>query len=89
MPEANQYLFNHKELLELLIKKADLHEGKWTLMANMGFSPGNFASTPDQMSPGAAVIVLQMGIQRADAQAPPEMVMDAAVMNPSPKTKKD
>jgi hypothetical protein len=54
MPEVNQYLFNHKELLELMIKKADVHEGKWIVMANLGFSPGNFGPSPDQMSPGEA-----------------------------------
>jgi hypothetical protein len=86
MPEANQYLFPHKELLELLIRKADVHEGKWILMANLGFSPGNFGPTPDQMSPGAAVVVLQMGLQRAGADTPPEMAIDAAVVNPAPKT---
>jgi hypothetical protein len=86
MPEANQYLFPHKELLELLIKKADVHEGKWILMANLGFSPGNFGPTPDQMSPGAAMVVMQMGFQRAPPDTPPEMVMDAAVVNPASKT---
>jgi hypothetical protein len=88
MPEVNQYLFNHKELLELLIKKAGVHEGKWMLMANMGFSPGNFGPTPDQMSPGAAVIVLQMGIQRAIPETPPEMILDAAEVNPAAKAAK-
>lgn len=82
MPEANQYLFSHKELLELMIKQAGVHEGKWVTTANLGFSPGNFGPSPDQLAPGAAVIVLQMGIQRAPAEAPAEMVMDAAKVNP-------
>jgi hypothetical protein len=85
MPEVNQYLFNHKELLELMIKRAGVHEGRWMVMANLGFSPGNFGPTPDQMSPGAAVVVMQMGIQRALAETPPEMTVDAAVVNPDPK----
>jgi hypothetical protein len=88
MPEVNQYLFNHKELLELMIKKADVHEGKWIVMANLGFSPGNFGPSPDQMSPGAAVVVLQMGIQRAIAETPPQMILDAAVVNPVTKAKR-
>jgi hypothetical protein len=85
MPEVNQYLFNHKELLELLIKKADVHEGKWILMANMGFSPGNFGPNPGQMSPGAAVVIMQMGFQRAAPETPLEMIVDASVVNPTPK----
>jgi hypothetical protein len=83
MPEVNQYLFNHKELLELLIRKADVHEGKWIIMANLGFSPGNFGPSADQMAPGAVIAILQMGIQRAPAETPPAMMVDAAVVNPA------
>jgi hypothetical protein len=88
MPEANQYLFSHKELLELMIKKAGVHEGKWIVMANFGFSPGNFGPAPDQMTPGTVVAILQMGIQRAGAETPTEMVVDAAQVNPAPKSAK-
>ena len=84
MPEANQYLFGNKELLELLVKHAGMHEGKWILMANLGFSAGNFGPGPDQMSPGGIVAVLQMGIQRATPEAPEQMTVDAAVVNPAP-----
>ena len=82
MPEINQYLFTHKELAEIMIKQAGVHEGKWVIMTNFGFSPGNFGPTPDQMSPGAVVAVLQMGIQRAAPETPVEMTIDAAVVNP-------
>jgi hypothetical protein len=82
MPEANQYLFNHKELLEVLIKQAGVHEGKWVIMASFGFSPGNFGPSPDQMAPGAVVAVLQIGIQRATSETPDAMSLDAAVVNP-------
>jgi hypothetical protein len=82
MPEVNQYLFTHKELLEILIKQAGVHEGKWTIMTSFGFTAGNFGPSPGQMSPGAVVTVLQMGIQRAAPGAPEEMTADAAVINP-------
>jgi hypothetical protein len=82
MPEASQYLFSHKELLEIMIKKADVHEGKWVVMANFGFSPGNFGPSADQMAPGAVVAVLQMGMLRATPETPPEMIVDAAQVNP-------
>jgi hypothetical protein len=83
MPEANQYLFTHKELLELLIKQAGLHEGKWMLTANFGFSAANFGPSPDQISPGAVVAILSMGIQRAAPDTPPQGVLDAAQINPA------
>lgn len=84
MPEINQYTFSHRELLELLIKKADVHEGKWAIMMSFGFSAGNFGPAPDQMSPGAIVVVTNVGIQRATSDAPEEIVLDAAVINPLP-----
>ena len=31
MPEASQYMFTHKELVELMVKKAGIHEGKWAM----------------------------------------------------------
>ena len=87
MPDVNQYVFSHKELLETLIKKASVHEGKWIIMANFGFSGGNFGPTPEQMAPGAIVAILQMGIQRATPEAPEGLVLDAAKVNPAPKGK--
>ena len=86
MPEATQYLFSNKELLEVLIKQAGVHEGRWLLMANFGFSAGNFGPTNDQMSPGGVVVVNQMGILRAAPETPPEMALDAAVVNPRPES---
>lgn len=83
MPEINQYMFNNKELLELLIKQADVHDGRWILTTNFGFSAGNFGPTADQVAPGVAIIINQMGIQRAQADTPKEMWLDAAVVNPS------
>jgi hypothetical protein len=82
MPEINQYTFSNKELLELLVKQAGVHEGRWVLMVNFGFSAGNFGPSPDNMSPGAVVAITQMGIQRAQSDTPQEMSVDASTANP-------
>lgn len=82
MPEVNQYIFTHKEILETLIKRAGVHEGKWTIMANFGLSAGTFGPSADQMYPGAVVVILQLGIQRAAPETPEPMTVDAAVINP-------
>jgi hypothetical protein len=87
MADVNQYTITNKELVELIIKQAGVHEGKWSLMVNIGLAPGNFGPSPDQVAPGAAVIFQQAGIQRADANAPTEMLVDAAIVNPKPKKK--
>jgi hypothetical protein len=83
MPEVNQIFFGHKEVLEQLIRKAGVHEGKWMLAVNFGFSAGNFGPGPDQLSPGAVVTVLSVGIQRAGPDTPEPATLDAAVINPS------
>jgi hypothetical protein len=82
MPEINQVMYKHRELVELLIKHAGLHEGRWILMANFGFSAGNFGPSNDQMSPGAVVALTHLGLQRAQPDTPEEMSVDAAVVNP-------
>lgn len=79
MPEASQYLFTNKELLELLIKEAGVREGRWVLMATFGIAHG---PSPDRMSPGTVVAINQMGIQLAGADTPEGMGMDAAEVNP-------
>lgn len=87
MADANQYTVTNKELVELIIRAAGVHEGKWVLMANLRFGPGNFGPSPAEMCPGAVVAVQQMGITRADAATPHEMQVDAAVVNPRPTKK--
>jgi len=87
MPDINQIFFNHKELLELLIKKANVHEGKWMLAANFGFTAANLGPTPDQLAPGAMVALLQMGIAKAGPETPDFAILDAAKVNPATKSK--
>ena len=48
MPDANQYVFNHKQLLEALVKEAGVHEGKWALHANFGCIQGRFGPSVDR-----------------------------------------
>jgi hypothetical protein len=84
MPEVNQLFFQHKEVIELLVKKADIHEGKWMLSVNFGFAAGNFGATPDQASPGAVATVLAIGIMRAAQDTPDTLQVNASIVNPPP-----
>jgi hypothetical protein len=88
MPEINQYLFKHQEVIEALIKKAGLHEGKWQLIVNFGFGAANMGPTPAAMTPGAAVTVQAIGLQKAAPESPEVLTADAAVVNPAPKRAK-
>lgn len=86
MPEANQFTWTHKELVTLLVKAADIHEGRWWLMMNFGMGAGNFGPSEEQVGPGAFVAVTAVGIQRetSEAKAPSGLVVDAAEVNPAP-----
>lgn len=64
MPEANQYMASPRELTELLLKSAGIREGRWFLVVNFGFAPGNYGPTPAQLAPGVAVVVQGVGVQR-------------------------
>lgn len=83
MPEANQFLFSNKELLSILIREADVHEGRWLLMAVFNFGATNIGPSSDQLAPGAVVAISRIGIQRAEDNTPIELTVDAAEANPA------
>lgn len=87
MPEINQYSVKPRELVELIIKAAGIHEGRWWLNINFGISPGNFGPSENEVVPGIAIAVQTVGVQREmpGVVAPPALVVDAAVVNPGPK----
>jgi hypothetical protein len=89
MPEASQYMFNHRELVTMMVKATGLHEGKWMLSINFGFAAINAGPGPDQMNPTAMAGVHAVGLQKAAADSPPSLVVDAAEVNPHPPSKKN
>jgi hypothetical protein len=80
MAEATQITFKHTELVELMIKKQEIHEGIWGLFVNFGFSASNIGSTPTDLSPAAIVGILGIGLQKFDKVS--SIAVDAAVVNP-------
>lgn len=84
MPTPDRYVLNHKELVTLIIRASNVHEGKWHLAAHFGMTAGNFGPTPDQMVPGAVVGLLHVAIQRLaeNSNLPPAAYVDAAEVNP-------
>lgn len=83
MPEADRYTFTHKELIVALIKQARLHDGRWQLVAQFNFGAVNIGSLPGSAVPSAIVGITNMGLMKAPADAPPELVADAAEVNPA------
>lgn len=83
MPEPSQYVFKHRELVEIMIKRAGVHEGKWMLLANFGLAAVNSGPNEDEIMPTAVVPLQSLGIQRAAPDSPKSLVVDAAEVNPA------
>ena len=83
MPEANSFMFKYQEVLEVLIKKAGLHEGKWQLIMSFGLAAANMGPSESEIVPGAAVAVTSIGLQKAMPESPAALTADAAVVNPA------
>jgi hypothetical protein len=80
--EATQYVFSHKELVEILIRHQGLHEGIWAAQFQMGM--GN-AQVPNPAGggdtfPAVVVTILGVGLQKTDKEGP--SALDAAKVNP-------
>lgn len=88
MPDVNQYTWDHRELLDLLAKAANLNEGRWMLSVNFNMTPGNFGPSDKEIIPGILVGVARIGLQRADKNAPEALVIDAADIRPAAERKR-
>ncbi len=88
MPEIRTLTFDHKEITEILIKKADIHEGLWGLVIEFAFGAANVTAGPDDPTvlPAAISLVKKIGIQRSDEPSP--LTVDASLVNPKQKTSK-
>ena len=82
MPEISQYTVKPKELTELLLKQLGIHEGQWVLMVSFGFSATNAGPEGGEILPSAIIGIQKVGLQRAEPNSPPDMIVDAATVNP-------
>ncbi|MGI4859133.1 MAG: hypothetical protein ACRYHA_19875 [Janthinobacterium lividum] len=82
---ATQYMFRHQDLVAVLLKHLDIHEGCWSLSVNLAFAAMNIGTTPEgtDISPAAITRLDSIGIQRAPHLDPANpLIIDAAVVNP-------
>jgi hypothetical protein len=84
--EVDKFTVTNMELVELILKSARIREGRWFLISNFGFSPGHFGPNLSQLSPGVAVIIQNVGIQRETPgmKIPSEIVVDATKLTVEP-----
>jgi hypothetical protein len=83
MPETKNYVFGYTELAELMIKKLDLHEGLWGIYVEFTLGAANVPTSPDNktIAPAAIAAIKGIGVQRFEA--PNNLTVDAAVVNPT------
>ena len=89
MPEVKQFAYTHKEVIGLMLKDQNIHEGHWAIHVEFGFGAGNFPASPrpkpdeppKDMFPGALMVVTKLGIIRHNEPNP--VTVDASVVNPS------
>lgn len=82
MPEINEYRFSHRELLETLVKRAGIREGRWQLSVNFDLKAGNIGIGSIEPNPAAIVSITSIGLARATAEVPPNLVWDATTTIP-------
>ncbi|HZE68595.1 MAG TPA: hypothetical protein VE135_03590 [Pyrinomonadaceae bacterium] len=86
MGEAIQYMFELREVTELLLKKQDIHKGLWMISIEFGQGAATIPTGPDgkTLQPAAINIVQHIGIKKHEG-APTNLTVDAEEVNPLPK----
>jgi hypothetical protein len=85
MADVKQFAFSYKEIAEILVKKQDLHEGIWGIFVKFGISGVNVGSSDVDIRPAAVVPILEIGLQRFEAEN--NLAVDAAKVNPAEAAK--
>lgn len=93
MTKATQFLYPHRDLVTMMLREAEIHEGYWQLIANFRLGVGNVGASPQDAMPTGMVSFAGAGIQKFDRQEGqelPPLTYDAAELNPrKQKTKPD
>jgi hypothetical protein len=80
MSEVSSYNFNHKEVVEALIKHQQLHEGIWQLTVEFGMAAQNIGANEQELKPVAILAILKLGLLRVEKES--SIAADAAKVNP-------
>jgi len=81
MGEIESYTFEFKEVAEILVKKAGLHNGIWAISFQFALTGANISSSPGKdLNPAAIVPILKIGLQKVKEET--NLSVDAAKVNP-------
>lgn len=83
MAEAIQFMFEHQEIAELLVKKQGIHEGLWMISIEFGQGAASIPTGPDgkTFQPAAINFVQHIGIKKHEGP-PSNLTVNAAEVNP-------
>lgn len=84
MALTTQRMFSHRDLLEMLVKRAGLHKGRHQLVIAFAFGASNFKDNEGKAMPAATALVAGVGLMEAQPDSPDDLVIDAAEVNPAP-----
>lgn len=84
MAEINSYAFSYKEVATALLRQQGIHEGLWTVSITLGFGVSAMGKpdSPNDLRPGAVVLIESIGLQRAPENTKNNLTFDAAEINP-------
>jgi hypothetical protein len=83
MPEAGQYIFSYREVVESLLKKQNIHEGIWQLSVKFGMQATNVGPNASMLTPSAMIGLIEIGLQKVETES--NLAVDAAKVNPAPQ----
>ncbi len=83
MPQPNRIEFTFRELVELMIKDANIHEGIWAVSFRFGIQGANIGTTDEpgeDARPAAIVPIVSIALDRVERES--ALAVDAAKVNP-------
>lgn len=82
MATIDRIVFDLKELTEILVKKADLNDGIWSLSVEFQLAVSNVGAPedPKDLKPAVISMVKSVGLQRSKEMT--SLCVDAAAINP-------
>lgn len=84
MAEIKQISYNIKDLLVLMLKDQEIHEGNWIFGATYSFTAMNIGQSPDgtDASPASVAAITSLHLERVADPLP--FSVNAAEVNPKP-----
>ena len=79
--QAERRIFEFREIVEMMLRRENIREGKWVLAIEFGIGAGNIAEPgTTEARPAAFVPILNIGILRNDKTELDSLSVDASTL---------